>query len=208
MRHGESAPGRVGEPTPKLEGHSDPALDPRGEEEARRVAERLRGASLAAVYVSPLRRTRQTAGPLVRALGMEPVVEPRIREVYLGEWEGVTFRKNTTERHPIALRMFAEQRWDVIPGAEPQQAFFGRLREAVSDIAARHPDQRVALFTHGGVIASIAHLATQSAPFAFLGADNGSLTHVVIHADRWLVRRFNDTSHLATDLDAPPTDRP
>ncbi len=41
--------------------------------------------------------------------------------------------------------------------------------------------------------------------FAFVGADNGSITHLVVTADRWIVRRFNDTAHLGGfDLDPEP----
>lgn len=208
VRHGESAAARDGEPVPMLDGHSDPPLDPQGEDEARRVGERLKHESLAAIYVTPLQRTQQTARPLLDALGVEAVVEPGLQEVGLGEWEGLTFRKNMEARHPIAQKMFAEQRYDVIPGAEPQQVFFDRIRTAIETIASRHPDQRVAVFSHGGVIASLAHLATGSEPFAFMGAANGSLTHIVVTTRRWILRRYNDTSHLASDLDRPLPDRP
>ena len=44
---------------------------------------------------------------------------PDLREVHLGEWEGGSFRKHVADGHPLALKMRAEQRWDVIPGAEP-----------------------------------------------------------------------------------------
>ena len=37
--------------------------------------------------------------------------------------------------------------------------------------------------------------------FAFVGADNGSITHLVISPERWFVRRFNDTAHLPGGLD-------
>jgi probable phosphoglycerate mutase len=50
----------------------------------------------------------------------------------------------------------------------------------------------------------VLHLATSCAPFAFLGADNGSITHLVVTPERWVVRRFNDTGHLGTDLDRSP----
>jgi 2,3-bisphosphoglycerate-dependent phosphoglycerate mutase len=46
-------------------------------------------------------------------------------------------------------------------------------------------------------------MATGARPFAFVGADNASLTHLVV-TDQWIIRRFNDTGHLGTDLDRPP----
>jgi probable phosphoglycerate mutase len=38
--------------------------------------------------------------------------------------------------------------------------------------------------------------ASGSRPFAFLGADNGSISRIVVTDGRWVVRGYNDTSHL------------
>jgi probable phosphoglycerate mutase len=123
-------------------------------------------------------------------------VEPGFREVHLGEWEGGLFRSKVLSRDPVAVQMLTEERWDVIPGAEPADAFAARVREAMARIHAAHPDQRVAVFTHGGVIGQVLSAATGSRAFAFNNADNASISHVVVFGDRWVVRRFNDTAHL------------
>lgn len=204
VRHGESEPARRGEPFPTVGGQADPALDPRGREEAERVAERLGGQRLAAIYVTPLRRTAETAAPLAARLGMDVCVEAGLSEVHLGEWEGAEFRARARAMDPVIVEMFSTQRWDVIPGAETNEALAARLRAGLERIAAAHPDERVAVFSHGGAIATIAALATGSRPFAFLGVDNGSLNHLVVNGDDWILRRFNDTGHLGTDLDHPP----
>jgi len=195
VRHGESAPLREGHPFPLAHGHGDPPLDPVGEAQAERVGERLALEDVAAIYVSSLQRTAQTAAPLAERLQLTPIVEHDIREVYLGEWEGELFRKYAAERHPLVVRSWQEQRWDIIPGAEADDAFAARVRGAITRIAEQHRDQCVAVFTHGGVIAQILSGATGSRPFAFLGADNASITHLVVDGDRWIVRRFNDTAH-------------
>jgi probable phosphoglycerate mutase len=201
IRHGASAPARPGVPFPLVDGQGDPELAPEGREQADRVAERLASTRLDAIYVTPLRRTAQTAAPLARKLGIEPRVEPGLREVHLGEWEGGLFRKMVAENDPVAQRMVEEERWDVIPGAEGAEAFAARIREALGRVAAAHPDGRVALFTHGGVIGQALAAATASRPFAFLTPDNGSISRLV-----WLngvssIRGFNDVSHL--DWSAP-----
>ena len=92
--------------------------------------------------------------------------------------------------------MSAEQRWDVIPGAEPADAFAARVRGAIERIAARHADECVVVVSHGGTIGQILAAATSARPFAFTGADNGSISHLVVDGDRWIVRRYNDTAHL------------
>lgn len=206
IRHGESMPGRVGEAVPTWQGHSDPALAPEGEHQAQQLAERLIAAEIDAIYVTPLQRTQQTIAPLAATLGLTPVVEPGLVEVHLGEWEGMIFRQRTEERHPLALQAFAEQRWDVIPGAEPTGRFEQRVHRALAGIARSHPDQRVAVVAHGGVIGQLLALATGSQRFAFVGADNASISQVVVDGERWMLRRFNDTTHLdpALTLSAAP----
>jgi probable phosphoglycerate mutase len=201
VRHGESAPARASKPFDLVDGQADPDLAPEGRDHAQRLGVRLAGERIDAIYVTPLRRTAQTAAPLAEKLGLTPVVEPDLREIHLGEWENGLFRQYTTDGHPIVDRLWAEQRWDVIPGAESDEAFGARLRGALTRIAAAHPGRRVAVFTHGGVIGEVFAQASRSVErFAFLGADNGSVSHLVLDGDKWIVRRFNDTSHLAAPL--------
>lgn len=208
VRHGESQPAVDGEPFDLVDGHGDPALSPEGEEQAAKVCARLATERIDAIYVTTLRRTHQTAAALAELLGLTPIVEPDLREVYLGEWEGGQFRRRVAELDPIAVQMFEEERWDVIPGAEPGPEFAARVRGAVERIAAAHPDERVAVFAHGGTIGEIFAQAARSRPWAFSAADNASISHLVVTPQRWVVRRFNDTSHLETALTAaaePPT---
>ncbi|MBV9663808.1 MAG: histidine phosphatase family protein, partial [Actinobacteria bacterium] len=135
----------------------------------------------------------------------EPIVERDLREVFLGEWEGGgMFGHKVITQDPIAVRMMEEQRWDVIPGAEPAEAFAARVRGAITRIAERHRDQTVVVVSHGGVIGQILCDAAQSRAFAFTGADNASISQLVVHDARWIVRRFNDTAHLTSRLSTAP----
>ena len=109
VRHGESIPARDDRPFPLVDGQGDPELDPRGHEQAEQIGERLAHEDIAAIYVSTMQRTVQTAAPLAARLGVEPRVEPDLREVHLGEWEN-TFRRHMAEGHPIAAKMATEQR--------------------------------------------------------------------------------------------------
>jgi probable phosphoglycerate mutase len=199
IRHGESAAAFMEEPFPLVDGHADPELSPDGREQAERLADRLAKTEIDAIYVTTLRRTGQTAGPLAQRLGLTPRVERGLREVFLGEWEAGLFRKMVAENHPVAERMWAEERWDVIPGAELASAFADRVGGAIGRIAAAHPDQRVAVIVHGGVIAQVLALATGSRPFAFLGADNASISRLVVSSQRWVLRGYNDVAHLEAD---------
>lgn len=196
VRHGESMPAREDEPAALIGGQSDPGLSPDGRKQAERLAERLAREQIDAIYVTSLRRTAETAAPLAAKLGIEPHAEADLREVMLGEWEGAAFRKHTAEGHPLAIKMFTEQRWDVIPGAEPTEQFAERVRRGIERIATEHPDQRVVVVVHGGVIGMVLSLATGAGPFQFATVDNGSISEIVVTPGHWLVRRFNDVAHL------------
>jgi len=196
VRHGESEPLVEGTAFPLVDGHGDPALAPEGRVQADRVGERLADESIDAIYVTTLRRTAETAAPLAARLGLTPVVEPDLREVHLGDWEGELFRQKVADGDPVVLRMAEEQRWDVIPGAESGTAFAERVRRGILRIAAAHPDQRVVVVAHGGTIGEALAQATGSRPWAFVGADNGSISRLVVHGDRWTLRGFNDILHL------------
>jgi probable phosphoglycerate mutase len=198
VRHGASEPAVPGESFPLLDGHGNPALAPEGEVQAVAVAERLAREPLAGLYVTPLRRTAETAAPLAERLRLEPVVVPELREVHLGDWDGGEFRIRMAERDPIALQAVAEERWEVIPGAETMDGFAQRVRAGIEAVAAAAgPGVTVAAVVHGGVIGEACRQATESRPFAFVHSDNGSLSRLVVLAGGpWLLRSFNDTSHL------------
>jgi 2,3-bisphosphoglycerate-dependent phosphoglycerate mutase len=199
VRHGASAPAVPREPFPLLDGHGDPPLAPEGVTQAEAVAVRLAREDLRAIFVTPLQRTHASAAPLSARTGLPPAVVPDLVEVSLGEWEGGEFRIRMAEGDPIAIQAVAEERWEVIPGAETMDALAQRVHAGVEAVVAlAGPDVRVAAIVHGGVIGEACRQATASRPFAFVHSDNGSLTRLIVLPDgAWLLRSFNDTAHLA-----------
>lgn len=100
VRHGESAAVEPDGEWPTVMGHGNPPLHPHGQAQAERIADRLAGEGLAAVYVTPFDRTRDTAAPLLHRLGIEAHLEPDLREVHLGEWENPMTREVLFRRSP------------------------------------------------------------------------------------------------------------
>jgi probable phosphoglycerate mutase len=196
VRHGESAPVESGRPMPRLGRQADPPLDPVGMEEAELVGCRLSGEPITAIYCSPLRRTGETAGPLAARVGLTPKVEDDLREVFLGDVDGLNLRALSGAGDENVRRALRNEQWDLLPSAEPATQFRSRVRGVVETIAGRHNGEVVAVFTHGGVIGEVMAIASGSTPHAFIGADNGSITHLVVTRSRWIVRAFNETSHL------------
>ena len=203
VRHGATQPAHADRPFPSKDGHGDPELAPDGHEQAHLVGARLADLHslepYAALYVSSLIRTHQTAGPFNSHTGLDMIVEPDLREVHLGDYEGGLLRVKGAEGDPVVREVYRQERWDVIPGAEPWAEFQGRCVGAVERIREKHSGERVVVVVHGGVIGAVLAYVADSRRFAFVGADNASLneiTHLGDPFNRWILRSFNDTTHL------------
>jgi probable phosphoglycerate mutase len=209
VRHGASADAVAGVPFPLLDGRSDPPLSPDGERQAVAVAERLAGENIARLFITPLRRTAATAAPLAAAAGLDCTVVEDLAEVRLGDWEGGEYRLRAANGDPVIKRAFEEERWDIIPNAESPESLARRVRLGIETVvAATGPEAVAVAVVHGGVIGEACRQATDSRRFAFVHSDNGSLTRIVVWPDgRWLLRSFNDVSHLPDQATLPVEDR-
>lgn len=198
MRHGASEVALPGARFPLVDGRGDPNLSEAGLTQAKAIGERLAREGVSRLFVTPLRRTQQTAAPLAEETGLEPTVIDDLAEVRLGEWEGGEYRLRAAAGDPIVRRVFEEERWDIIPGAEPRESLGPRVRQGVNRIVEETgPDAVAVAVVHGGVIGEICSQATNASPFAFVHGDNGSISRLVIRANgRWLLRSFNEVSHL------------
>lgn len=176
---------------------SNPALAADGLIQAQAVGDALATATLSAIFVSPLQRTRQTATPLAERLGLAMQTIDDLREVHLGDWEH-NFYEHAAARHPLVARMFVEESWDVIPNAERRSHFAERVKRGIAAVVAQsEPGCSVAVFSHAGTIAEICRQATDSRPFAFTAPENASISRLIVSADgSWRLRSFNEVSHL------------
>jgi probable phosphoglycerate mutase len=198
VRHGASEAAVVGSKFPLVDGHSDPALSEAGRAQAEMVAAGLGRDEFSGLFVTSLRRTQETAAPLAEATGLEPQVIPELREVYLGDFEGGEYRIRAGRGDPVIQRVFAEERWDAIPNGESWQDFGARLSAGIEQIVSTvGPNTSAVAVVHGAVIGQLCRQATDSRPFAFVHSDNCSISRLVVLDDgRWLLRSFNDISHL------------
>ena len=137
----------------RWQGFADRPLTERGRAQAAELAERLADIALDAVYSSDLKRARETAEKVARVQGLDGTTEPRLREVNVGSWEGLT-REEAEQRFPEG---FARWRaggtgWD---DGETYGEMSKRVLAAVDDIARRHNGGRVLIVAHGGPIRAI-----------------------------------------------------
>lgn len=195
VRHGESTwnAGR------RIQGQLDPPLSDRGLAQAQEVAERFGGHRLEALYTSDLVRARRTAELIGAVAGLEPVAEPGLREIALGEWEGKTREELIDEYPALWERWSREPDWDIVPGGEGARPFAERVTATLERLRERHPSGDVLCVTHGGVI-QVAVLdvvgRASRGMFPFL-IENCSLTVIQRTARRTVVTAVNDTCHLS-----------
>lgn len=201
VRHGSCSQPPPGKDDRPLGPQNDPPLDEHGLMQAVAVCERLREEPIAAVFVSTLRRTAETAAPLLAWWQQEPVVLDDLREVMVGDWEHGELVRRAAAGDPEFTAMMRGQRWDAIPNAEPAGAFAERVGRGLEAAVAASGAETVAVaFTHSAVISEALRQITGSEPFAFMSVSNGSLTRVVRMPDgRWVLVSFNETAHLPLD---------
>lgn len=200
IRHGQSQAFDPSAPFPLVDGHGDPPLSSLGQHQAELVGRRLAAEPISAIYVSTLTRTHQTAAPLAKALDISPIVEPDLREVYLGEWEGGRFREMAAKGHPAVQAMRDNAEWGEVPGAETNQQLTERTVAAVRRIAEANQGRLAAAFCHGGVIAAVLGYAMEVGAMSFGGARHTSVSHLVVEHPgsdpaQWTLRLFNDGAH-------------
>ena len=112
------------------------------------MADYLSTETIQAVYTSPLRRARQTAAPLGRRLGLEPVVVDDVAEWDRNSSEYVPIEQLKAEGDPRFYEILGNQ-WD---GADPVEEFEARVEAALDELIARHAGDTIAVVCHGGVI--------------------------------------------------------
>jgi broad specificity phosphatase PhoE len=138
----------------RWQGHADPPLNGRGREQARALEARLADVPFEAVYSSDLRRARETAEIVAAGRDLAIVLDPALREIDVGPWEGLTNR-DVAERFPGGER----------PGGETIEAFRERVLEAIREICRRHDGGNVLVVAHGGCARTIQrHLLGDALP--------------------------------------------
>jgi len=116
------------------------------------LAVALRAIPLVAVYTSPLERAARTAQAIAAEHGLTPIVADDLREIDLGELDGVPFDRYPRDLQEELLRTPAEA---AFPGGESYAALRRRVVAAAAGIVGRHGHEAVAAVTHAGPIRAL-----------------------------------------------------
>jgi probable phosphoglycerate mutase len=175
----------------------DPPLTPRGWQQALRLASRLRKTPVQAVYASTMRRAVETAGAVATAKGLPLTCVDSLREIDidLGALASVAAGSDGAPRE-LAQRFIDRPTWDALPGMEPSKQFRRRVIEALEAIVAAHPDGRVIVVAHGGVINAYLSMVLDIPRDMFFLPGHASISTVLVHGGLYAVQRLNDAGHL------------
>ncbi len=198
----------------------NPPLTERGHQQAQRLADRLAGEQFDEVLVSPLVRARQTAAPLLEALGRPEAVDPWLEEIRDPVWHGTPAEK-AAEAYAELRGRPAEERWHGLDGGESIRDFVARIRAGASSFLAdrgvvrsevelpvwriAEPGARIALVAHAGTNSvTIGHLlGLQPTPWEWdrfvLGHTSVSRIEAMELEDgfTFTLTKLSDLEHLA-----------
>ena len=149
IRHGETDWNTEG----RWQGQIDIPLNENGLEHAQQLASELEREGIQAIYSSDLLRAIQTADPLAKIAGLKVNIDPRLREIHQGEWQGML----VTDIRARYAELFQQRRANPLaiapPGGETVLEVQQRVFNSLDDIILRHPDETIAIVAHGFVIA-------------------------------------------------------
>ncbi len=192
VRHATSTSNDLGSYSEDL----DEPLSARGESEARSVADAFRSAYLEKIICSPFKRVQQTAEPVARNKGIEPLIDWRFSELSLGPWAGL----HTSE----IQAQFAEE-WRIwrerpealrLAGREDLETLRARVATAFNELALENLS--MAIFAHDAVIrVLVAHvLNVSNSIYRSIPIANASISLVISTPERHELHLLNSCSHL------------
>ncbi|MDQ1504043.1 MAG: hypothetical protein QOD57_1770, partial [Actinomycetota bacterium] len=200
FRHGHA---QIPDEQGQVWSYSEAALTPAGRRRAAELATALEPIHLDAVFSSDLRRASETAGAIATPRGIPLILDARLRELNIGDFEGTTvaeLRQGDPRflpwpevyfegRHAGPTRHVpADLPW---PGGESVAGALGRVLPVFLDIVRNHQGRTIALCTHAYVLqALLCHIvgADVSQYWAFAGLE-ASLTLAQVGTDgRGLLR--------------------
>jgi broad specificity phosphatase PhoE len=196
VRHGDTAQAAEG----IFCGDLDPPLTDHGRSQAELVARALVPVGASALYCSPKLRARQTAEPIARACGLEPVIELGLREIAYGRWEGRT----ETEVRASDASAFSDWSTDPAlsapPGGESAYQIAGRALPVLDRIRHDHRTGAVLLVSHKATIRVIvcALLGIPLARFrSHIACPTASVTSFELGERSAMLLGAGDVHHLA-----------
>ena len=148
IRHGQI----IGYEDFPVYGHTDVDLTETGVLQMQHMAERLRLVELKAIYSSDLKRSAEGARLIARYHDVPVHFLPQLREMYFGDWEGMTLSE-IRSRFPEELQKRQADLvcYEIPGGGESIGHFSERIMNCLENILLEQTGHDIALVCHGGV---------------------------------------------------------
>ncbi|MBI3734800.1 MAG: histidine phosphatase family protein [Chloroflexi bacterium] len=204
VRHADATPDAS---SPAAANFDDQPLNARGLEQAQALARALGHEGFTALYTSPLRRCLETIMPLSDEANLSISIEPDVREIRFdrqapdldrGQAQGRNGAGDLFHDGGMAVGAFAMRKgtFDGLPGAEPRAQFRARVRDAIDQLAADHPGERIAVCTHGGVVNVYVAVVLGLERDFFVPVANTAISVVRVRGTERIIVALNNISHL------------
>ncbi len=146
-----------------LQGSTDNPLNETGRQQARHLARMLRNVPFEVIYSSPLKRALETAEIIREANVNRPpiLLDERLREIDMGEWEGKYFPAILEEHRDMFERIRSNPFEYVPPGGESFSHFVDRLRSFVEDL--RRKEHELVLIVAHQMVNSVLRILVEGA---------------------------------------------
>lgn len=150
VRHGATL-NNLADP-PKIQGHgSDLGLSDQGRHQAEQAAVLLSTQKIAAAYSSPLCRAYETATIISRAQQLEPTHIAALREVDVGQWEGLSWRDIQRDAPEAHRQFLTDPATFGYAGGENLTELLARVRPAFEQLMQAHLGQSILVVGHNVV---------------------------------------------------------
>lgn len=143
----------------RYQGQSDVSINERGYQQAIEVASILKPSKPSTIFSSDLKRARETADAIAGVLELPIHVDPRLREIHLGKWEGMLFEQIKAAYSDLLKLRKLDPRTVSAPGGETVEQVRIRVMSAIDDIVKTHPNETVVLVSHGVPLAILKALS-------------------------------------------------
>jgi alpha-ribazole phosphatase len=147
IRHGQVA----GFDQPRYNGQSDVTLTEFGVEQYHLLKERLADKNISACYTSDLSRCATGAAIICQTLDIEPSVHRELRELDIGEWEGLAWEEIKAQCPDVWQARFDDLVNYRVPQGENLLDVEARVMPIITQIVERHKGEEVLVVAHGGV---------------------------------------------------------
>lgn len=182
----------------RVMGWLDEDVEPVARRDAQAVADALADEDVAVIVSSPLRRALQTADPLANRVGIEPRVEPRVGELRVGPWEGLT-EDEIGERWPEEWRQWrTEPHTLALEGRETLRELNDRVAAVLDELCSSAASGAAVVYTHDAVVRAAVAWALRTGPdvYRHIEVANCSITTVRVNDGVRRLVRANEVGHL------------